>query len=406
MSEVPLGVFLSGGIDSAAIAALTARLIDRPLQTFSVAFKERAFNELAYSRETARAVGAEAHEIVIDDRDFFASLPRLIWHEDEPIAHPSSVPLYFVSALARRRVTVVLTGEGSDELLAGYGKYPRVSWNWQLGTIYERLVPRTVRATIAQDVVPRLPSRLLRYARRTFLAMDRTAESMFLDNFAAIRLADQRQLLSPGCQPRITAAQAYGASLAWFQRRNGGSTLLDRLLYTDMKTYLVELLMKQDQMSMAASVESRVPFLDHKLVEYAAGLPDDWKLAGLTTKRILRESLKGVLPESVLRRPKMGFPVPFSAWTRAEWNAVVRDVLLARRSRERGIIEPRAVERLVVDHAAGRCDAGDRIWSLLNLELWYRTFIDREGVQTIPGPPAVYTNAHSLAEVGPVAAAR
>src|SRR5439155_25300848 len=126
MSDVPLGMFLSGGIDSSAIAALMARMIDRPLQTFSVAFKDRVFNELAYARDVANAIGAERREIVIDDRDFFGALPKLVWHEDEPIAHPSSVPLYFVSALARRQVTVVLTGEGSDELLAGYGKYPRV----------------------------------------------------------------------------------------------------------------------------------------------------------------------------------------------------------------------------------------------------------------------------------------
>src|SRR5581483_9451798 len=131
MSDVPLGMFLSGGIDSSAIAALMAGLIDRPLQTFSVAFKERAFNELEYARQVARAIHAEGHEVVIDDADFFGALPKLLWHEDEPIAHTSSVPLYFVSALARRHVTVVLTGEGSDELLAGYGKYPRVTWNWR-----------------------------------------------------------------------------------------------------------------------------------------------------------------------------------------------------------------------------------------------------------------------------------
>jgi asparagine synthase (glutamine-hydrolysing) len=406
MSDVPLGMFLSGGIDSSAIAALTARLINRPIKTFSVAFKDRAFNELAYARETARAVGADPHEIVVDDRDFFGALPKLLWHEDEPIAHPSSVPLYFVSALARQHVTVVLTGEGSDELLAGYGKYLRIAWNWRAGTVYERMMPRPVRDLIARDLVPSLGGRLGRYARRTFLAMDRAPESMFLDNFASIRLQDQRRLLTPAYQPAATVARAYGPSLAYFERPNGSSTLLDRLLYADMKTYLVELLMKQDQMSMAASIESRVPFLDHKLVEFAAGLPDAWKLSGLTTKRVLRESMKGVIPAAVLRRPKMGFPVPFAAWVRGEWNDLARDVLLDRRSRERGIIDPEAVDRLIADHAAGRTEGGDRIWSLLNLELWHRTFIDKEGAQTLPAPAAAYTHAHSLAQVGPVAAAR
>ena len=384
MSDVPLGMFLSGGIDSSAIAALMARLIGRPLQTFSVAFKDRAFNELEYAREVARAIHADSHEIVIDDGDFFGALPKLIWHEDEPIAHTSSVPLYFVSALARQHVTVVLTGEGSDELLAGYGKYLRVAWNWRAGGVYERLVPGPMRTAIAGGLVPKLPATLGRYARRSFLAMDRTAEAMFFDNFASIRLADQRGLLSASVRGAATSAQAYGASMAYFEAPNGGSTLLDRLLYADIKTYLVELLMKQDQMSMATSIESRVPFLDHELVEFAARLPDAWKLSGLTTKRVLRESMKGLLPDSILNRPKMGFPVPFAQWTRGAWNSVVRDVLLDRRTRERGIIDPAAVDALLSDHAAGRTAGGDRLWSLLNLELWYRTFIDNDGIQTLP----------------------
>jgi len=384
MSDVPLGMFLSGGIDSSAIAALMARMIDRPLQTFSVAFKDRAFNELEYAREVARAIHAESHEVVIDDTDFFGAVPKLVWHEDEPIAHPSSVPLYFVSALARQHVTVVLTGEGSDELLAGYGKYLRVAWNWRAGTMYERLVPRAVRTAVARRLVPVIPRRLGRYASRSFLAMDRTPEAMFFDNFASIRLADQQRLLSPALRTTATRAGAYGASMAYFDAPDGGSTLLDRLLYADVKTYLVELLMKQDQMSMATSIESRVPFLDHKLVEFAAALPDEWKLSGLTTKRVLREAMKGLLPDSILNRPKMGFPVPFAQWTRNGWNGVVRDVLLDRRARERGLIDPAAVDSLLQRHAAGQTEGGDRLWSLFNLELWYRTFIDREGIQTLP----------------------
>jgi asparagine synthase (glutamine-hydrolysing) len=398
MSDVPLGMFLSGGLDSSAIAAIMARMIGRPLQTFSVAFKERAFNEIAYARQVAQAIGADSHEVVIDDRDFFDALPKLVWHEDEPLAHPSSVPLYFVSALARRHVTVVLTGEGSDELLAGYGKYPRVALNWRAGTVYERMVPPALRAAIASGVVPRLPGRWGRYARRSFLAMDRSAESMCFDNFASIRLADQATLLASGLRGAATSAGAYGPSVAHFQTPSAASTLLDRLLYADIKTYLVELLMKQDQMSMAASIESRVPFLDHRLVEFAATLPDRWKLSGWTTKRVLRESMKGLLPASILNRPKMGFPVPFAQWTRGPWNDMVRDVLLDRRSRERGLIDPDAVDRLLRQHADGRTEGGDRIWSLLNLELWHRTFIDKEGVQTLP-------HAHPVAEIGSAAAA-
>jgi asparagine synthase (glutamine-hydrolysing) len=386
MADVPLGMFLSGGIDSSAIAALMSRLVDRPIKTFSVGFEERAFNELGYAREVAAAIGADSHEVVIDDRDFFGALPRLVWHEDEPIAHPSSVPLYFVSKLARQHVTVVLTGEGSDELLAGYGKYPRIAMNWRAGTIYERMLPPALRQFVASRVVPALPGRAGRLARRSFLAMERTPEAMFLDNFAAMRLADQQVLLSRPEAGEIAGMRAYGTSRSWFDRPPAGSSLLTRLLYADMKTYLVELLMKQDQMSMATSIESRVPFLDHKLVEFAATIPDEWKLSGFTTKRVLRESMKGVLPEAILSRPKMGFPVPFARWTREQWNGTVRDVLLDRRTRERGIVDPIATERLLDDHKTGRTDGWDRLWMLLNLELWYRTFIDGDGVQTLPAP--------------------
>jgi asparagine synthase (glutamine-hydrolysing) len=402
MSDVPLGMFLSGGLDSSAIAALMARMIDRPLQTFSVGFKERGFSELSYSREVARAINADAHEVVIDDRDFFGALPKLVWHEDEPIAHPSSVPLYFVSALARQHATVVLTGEGSDELLAGYGKYPRSTWNWRAGLTYERLVPfQAIRHSIARTAA-RLPGRLARTLRRSFLAIERTPEAMFFDNFASMRLADQRALLSPDL--RALQAHAYRSSLSHFNRPGDDSTLLDRLLYTDIKTYLVELLMKQDQMSMAASIESRVPFLDHVLVEFAARLPPRWKLRGWTTKHVLREAMKGVLPKSILNRPKMGFPVPFARWTRGPWNAVAREVLLDRRARDRAITDPRAVERLLADHAAGRTDGSDRIWGLLNLELWHRTFIDGAGIQSLPVPP--HSHAHPVAQVGSAAAPR
>jgi len=390
MSDVPLGMFLSGGIDSSAIAALMAREIDRPIETFSVAFADRRFSELEYARAVAQAIGANAHEIVIDDDDFFAALPKLIWHEDEPIAHPSSVPLHFVSTLARQHVTVVLTGEGSDELLAGYGKYPRALINWRAGGVYERVVPAAVRAKVAGSIVPRLPGQAGRYARRSFLAMPRHPSAMFLDNFAGIPLQLQRELMAPAA---LAGGDPYSTSLDYFHQVNGTSGMLGRLLHTDIKTYLVELLMKQDQMSMSASIESRVPFLDHVLVEFAARLPDRMKLRGFTTKRILREAVRGLLPDEILTRKKMGFPVPFGQWTRGRWHASVRDVLLDRRTCERGLINPAAVRRLLDNHRDGRVAAGDAIWALMNLELWFRTFIDGGGVQSLSEP----TRAESFA---------
>jgi asparagine synthase (glutamine-hydrolysing) len=399
MADVPLGMFLSGGLDSSAIAALMSRMIDRPLQTFSVAFADRAFSELEYARQVSAAIGADAHEIVIDESDFFGSLPRLIWHEDEPIAHTSSVPLHFVSQLASTHVKVVLTGEGSDELLAGYGRYPRFVMNWNLGQAYAK-VPGAVRQWVADAVVPRLPSTLNRYAARSFLARAATPEALFFDNFAAVGLDRQRSLLSGDVSSLVSAERAYGPSRTYFDAPNGASTLLDRVLYADVKTYLVELLMKQDQMSMAASIESRVPFLDHKLVEFAALLPDNLKLRGFRTKWILREAIRDVLPPAILSRPKMGFPVPFNIWMRGPWNAVAREVLLDTRSRQRGVINAPAVERLLDEHAAGVVNAGDAIWSLLNLELWYRTFIDgNTGSSAVQVLPQVRSTASSAADV-------
>ena len=172
--------------------------------------------------------------------------------------------------------------------------------------------------------------------------------------------------------------------------------MLGRMLYTDVKTYLVELLMKQDQMSMSASIESRVPFLDHTLVEFAATLPERLKLRGLTTKRILREAMRGILPERILTRPKMGFPVPFAQWMQGNWNAVAQDVLLDRRTQQRGLMNAGAVTALLQDHRTGRRNGGDAIWALLNLELWYRTFIDGDGVQTLPAPPPARRPAEDL----------
>ena len=384
MSDVPVGMLLSGGLDSSAIAALMAQSTGPRLHTFSVAFKETAFNELEYARTVSQAIGATAHEITIDDRDFFEALPRLIWHEDEPIAHPSSVPLYFVSKLAREHVTVVLTGEGSDELLGGYGKYPRMMWNWSAGRVWSQVAPQKIRQLVAHFLGRTATGSLGRYGSRSFLAMDCTPEAMVFDNFAAIRVLDQQSVLAPELKPLATLARAYAGSAELFNRPGANCTLLDRILYADVKTYLVELLMKQDQMSMAASIESRVPFLDHELVEFCANLPDKWKLSGLKTKRILREAMKPLVPPVVLNRPKMGFPVPFSSWTSGVWNPVVRDVLLDRRTRERGIFDVKAVEHLLREHATGKARRGDWIWTLFNLELWFRTSIDRMGIQTLP----------------------
>jgi asparagine synthase (glutamine-hydrolysing) len=379
-------MFLSGGIDSSAIAAIMAKMIDRPLQTFSVAFKDRAFNELEYSREVARAIGADTHEVVIDDRDFFGALPKLVWHEDEPIAHPSSVPLYFVSALARQHVTVVLTGEGSDELLAGYGKY-RAS----RGTgAPARSTSGCCRRRARRD---RRPARaaaaatLGRYARRSFLAMDRTPEAMFFDNFAAIRLADQQTLLAPALRAAATA-----------RRRTRRRSLFRRPERQQHAARSAALRRHQDVPRRTADEAGPD---EHGDVDRKPGALPRSQARGIRRAAAGRvEALRAdhqahpargderaccrMHPEA----PENGVPGAVRRLDPRRWNAVARDVLLDRRTRERGIIDPRGVETLLQDHAAGTTDGGDRIWSLLNLELWYRTFIDKQGVQTLPEPSA------------------
>jgi asparagine synthase (glutamine-hydrolysing) len=391
MSDVPLGVFLSGGIDSASIAAVMSRLVEEPIKTFSVAFAEREANELGYARTVADAYRTDHHEVVVSPDEFFDALPNLVWHEDEPLAHPSSVALYFVARLATDHVKVVLTGEGSDELLAGYGRYAKTLYNLRFGAYYHRLVPATVRRAVHRAVAHLgLGSYPRRKLERTFLCLPPDLASIYFDNFAVFPRAQQAQLLTPAARERIADADPYRVMEEYVERTDA-RTPLDRLLYVDSKTYLHELLMKQDQMSMAASIESRVPFLDHRLVEFAAGLPARLKLQGFTTKRILRESMKGVLPPSILARPKMGFPVPVGSWFRGRWRGLVNELVLSERARQRGIFNPEVVRRVVGEHLSGRVEHTERLWALVNFELWLRRFVDGEEDVRMPRHEATRT---------------
>ena len=378
MSDVPLGAFLSGGIDSASIVAIMSQLVAEPIKTFSVAFAERDANELAYARLVADVYRTEHREVVVSPEAFFDALPAMVWYEDEPLAHPSSVALYFVARLATEHVKVVLTGEGSDEMLAGYGRYAKTLYNVRLGSAYHRVVPAPIRAAVRR-VIGGLGSgsAARRKLERTFLCVAPDLTSLYCDNFAVFPRRLQARLLTSATVDRVGAVDPYEAARA-FLEQSDAHTLLDRILYADSKTYLHELLMKQDQMSMAASVESRVPFLDHPLVEFVTGLPDRLKLRGFTTKRILRESMKGVLPPSILARRKMGFPVPVSSWFRGRWRDLLTQFVLGDRARERGIFDSDEVGRLVGEHVSGRAEHGARLWALLNFELWQRRFLDGE----------------------------
>lgn len=382
MSDVPLGVFLSGGLDSSAIAALTTKIRREPIETFSVGYGEDAFSELPYARTIADHLKSRHHEVRLSRDEFFQTLPQLIWHEDEPIVWPSSVALYFVARLARERVTVVLTGEGSDETLGGYTRYPWTLLNSRMDNIYRTLTPAVLRRILRNGIgsFP-IDAASKRKLEHTFLVRDGASwPSFYFDNFySAFSAADQDDLLTP--QAKQMVGDAYAGSMKYWNDSSG--ELLHRLLYTDIKTYLVELLMKQDQMSMAASIESRVPFLDHALVEFTASIPAKYSTRGMAGKCILKLAVEDLLPKSIVHRRKMGFPTPWAYWLSGPSLDTLRDLLMESRTLERGFFHPEAINRLFAEHTAGHHDHGNRIWRLLNLEVWHRIFLDGEPVSAV-----------------------
>ncbi len=371
MSDVPLGMFLSGGVDSSAIAALIRRQTNGPVKTFAVGYREQRFSELSYATRVASAIGTDHHEIVLGREEFFNSLPRLIWHEDEPIAWPSSVSLAFVSSLAAREVKVVLTGEGSDEIFGGYERYRWHLLNQRAATLYS-ILPARLRTTIRTRLAssPLFSGDWRRRVSHSVLGRELTHESLFLDNFyAAFGPGEQRRLLS------VSSDSLYANYLRYWNAHPQDSTLA-RLLYADQKTYLVELLMKQDQMSMSASIESRVPFLDHTFVEFAAYIPQHLKIHGSEQKYVLKRAVEDLLPKEIIYRRKMGFPTPLRQWLREPEAAPLYDLLASRKGVLAAHVDPAALQALLARHRAGAEDATDRIWRLLNLQVWAGIFLE------------------------------
>ena len=380
MSDVPLGVFLSGGLDSSAVAALAKKLRGDRIQTFSVGYGEEAFSELGYAREVAEHIQSDHHEVRLSREEFFASLPKLIWHEDEPIVWPSSVSLYFVARLAREYVTVVLTGEGSDETLAGYARYPWTLLNSRMDKVYRGVTPNGLRRFVRDGVANGpLGASLRRKLEHTFLGRDGNSwPSIYYDNFlSAFAAEEQSEMLTP--EALSASGDAYAGSMAAWERSQGD--LLHRLLYADINSYLIELLMKQDQMSMAASIESRVPFLDHVLVEFTAKIPAKYSMQGMAGKFILKQGVEDLLPRSIVYRKKMGFPTPWEYWLSGPQLDDLERMLLEPRSSERGLFRPEMIRRLFAEHRAKVRDHGNRIWRLLNFETWYRVLIEGDSVE-------------------------
>ena len=375
MSDVPLGVFLSGGLDSSAVAALTTRIRGESIQTFAVGYGEEQFSELKYAREVSEHIHSNHHEVRLSREEFFENLPRLIWHEDEPIVWPSSVSLYFVARLAKQRVTVVLTGEGSDETLAGYTRYAWTLVNSRMDRVYRSLTPAVLRKMVRGTVhAGPFGASVRRKLEHTFLGRDGNSwPSFYFDNFfSAFPASEQAALLTP--EALSAAGDAYAGSMEPWERSSGD--LLHRLLYTDINSYLIELLMKQDQMSMAASIESRVPFLDHKLVEFTARIPAQYSIRGMAGKFILKQAVEDLLPHSIVYRKKMGFPTPWEYWLSGPQLDDLERMLTEPRSVERNLFRPDEVKRLFAEHRAKTRDHGNRIWRLLNLETWFRTCIE------------------------------
>ncbi len=373
ISDVPLGAFLSGGIDSSLVVSAMTRLSQSSnsrVVTTSVGFAERAFDELAYARTVATHLKTEAHETIVAP-EISELLPTLAWHLDEPFADSSAVPTYYVSKAAREHVTVALSGDGGDELWAGYARHRVEHSELQVRRWLGRTGGRLVGWIGTQLPLAMKGARSLRhlalppadaYARKHAYGLfeDDVRTSLYARDFAlAVRDAD----------PYVTFRRAHSACTS--------ADPLDRALYVDVNTYLVDdILTKVDKMSMAVSLEAREPLLDHKLLEFAATIPSSLKLKNGRSKHLLRKLLERYVPGSIVNRPKQGFAAPVGDWLRGPLSPMVTELLHDGRMRNRGIFDSAAVRALWTEHRTKQRDHTHRLWSLVMLELWFRNYID------------------------------
>jgi asparagine synthase (glutamine-hydrolysing) len=368
-SDVPLGIFLSGGLDSSAVVAMLAKGVSRGLKTFSVAYDFGPnYDETPYAREVAKAYDTDHHEIRVQPQEFADFVPKFIWHMDEPVTEAAAISLYHVSKLAREHVVVCLSGEGSDELFAGYDFY---SYNLAIERA-QRLVGTGVFGAAAK-----VAAKLGRFEKaRKYLAL---AGRRLEDRYRGISSydTDKKQRLYSADFRAVAAHgnEQVGGFLRGLFARSRQWDPLSKMLYFDTKTWLVDdLLIKADRMSMATSIELRVPFLDHRLVEYAASIPSKWKIHMGNTKRVLKRSLEGVLPQRILERRKMGFPTPLETMFKGQLFDYARDLLSSREALDRGYFDRDSVTRLLDEHRAGRAANHREIWQLIVLEEWHRQF--------------------------------
>jgi len=364
VSDVELGAFLSGGIDSSTVVATMARLTQRPVKTFSIGFTEPAYSELGYARPVAERFATEHHELVLEP-DVIGIVDDLAWYLDEPLGDPSAIPTYMVSKLASEHVKVVLSGDGGDELFAGYDKY--------LVEARERRYPLPAPARRLLGLAASAMPDGMR-GRNLLRHLSLAGGKRYLDAVTLFGRDDKRKLFRAEIFESISNDDAHGEWLACLATADGG--WLAELQYLDLVSYLpLDILAKVDRMSMAHSLEARVPLLDHKLIEFAATVPPELRLRDGTTKYLLKRALADVLPASVIDRPKHGFAIPLGAWFRGQLDDFVRELLLGETARRRAIFDAGYIERLLRRHARGRA-LDFQLWTLISFELWCRTFLD------------------------------
>lgn len=378
ISDVPLGAFLSGGIDSSAVVALMSRAGAGPVKTFSIGFEEPEYDELTYARQVAERFGTEHHELVVRP-DAVAILPKLAWHYDEPFADSSAVPTYYVAQMTRQYVTVALNGDAGDESFGGYDRYVANL----LAASFDRwpgagLLRHAIRYGLR--FLPQSGTRTsLLYRGRRFLdGLSDAPERRYARWFCHF-YGDRKAEL---CTPEFQTAGGEDALevLLDAYRQSDAPDFGDATLGVDAGLYLPDdLLVKVDIASMAHSLEARSPFLDHEFMEFAATIPFELKVRGRIKKYILKRALAGLLPERILHRPKMGFGVPIDHWLRHELRDVAYETLLGSRAVSRGYFQVRTVRRMLDEHMQGKAGWHYLLWNLLMLELWHRTYIDGDG---------------------------
>jgi asparagine synthase (glutamine-hydrolysing) len=375
ISEVPLGAFLSGGVDSSVVVALMAEASSNPVKTFSIGFEEQDFSELKYARRVAEYLGAEYNEFIVRP-NALEVLPTLVEHYGEPYADSSAIPTYYVAKETRKFVTVALNGDGGDESFVGYERHVAMKF----AETYHRL-PRAMRKYLIEPSITAIPSttnfrsRFVRFQRFLRAASMPKDERYFLW-LSTFDTDAKNELYSADLKARTASSKPLEYFSKYISHSNGKG-IIDTVLLTDLMNYLPnDLLVKVDIASMANSLEARSPFLDHKVIEFAASLPENIKQQGKDTKSLLKKVAARLVPKEVIYRPKMGFGVPLKYWLGNELQSFTREVLLSEKAKNRGLFDAKTVERLIDEQKRDAKDNSYKIWTLLMLELWFQRFID------------------------------